>query len=195
MSLKSNKKQVCVYASSSEKIDDFYKDQAFKLGALMAENDFTLVYGGGTLGLMGAVAKGVHSKGGEVIGIIPKALNIKGVVYEKCDTLIETKDLRERKGIMQEKSSAFIALPGGFGTLEEIAEMLTLKQIHLAKEAIVILNLKGFYNPLFELFKHFYKLNFAKDDMDKQYFITESLEQSLEYIKNFKPIKIGNKWD
>lgn len=137
-------KVICVYASSSNLIDRKYFDIASQLGEAIARNGDTLLFGGGVRGLMGAAATAVHRHNGRVVGIIPEALNQKGVVYETCDELIVTKSLRERKAIMDERSDAFIALPGGFGTLEELLEIITLKQLKYHNKPIVILNFDGF---------------------------------------------------
>lgn len=120
-------KVICVYSSSSCIIDKIYFEAAGRLGAEIARRGDSFLYGGGVRGLMGAAAKAVQREHGRVIGIIPEALNIKGVVYESCDELVVTPGMRERKAIMDKRSDAFIALPGGYGTLEELLEIITLK--------------------------------------------------------------------
>ena len=122
-------KVICVYSSSSDSIDEVYFKKASELGSAIATNKDALLFGGGMRGLMGVTAKATHLNGGRVIGVIPEALNQKGVVYETCDELIITKGMRERKAIMDERSDAFIALPGGYGTFEELLEIITLKQL------------------------------------------------------------------
>ena len=123
-------KNICVYCSSSNLLDDVYYEEARTLGRLMATNGFGLVYGGGNVGLMGVLAKAVHQYNGHVFGVIPHALkNKEGVAYEIADELVITDSMRERKALMYENAHAFIALPGGIGTLEELTETLTLKQL------------------------------------------------------------------
>ncbi|MHB1276001.1 MAG: LOG family protein, partial [Candidatus Humimicrobiaceae bacterium] len=137
-------KVICVYSASSTTIDKIYFDTAEELGRKIAENSDILLYGGGLLGLMGAVAKAVHDNKGKVIGVIPKALNLKGVVYKTCDELIITDGMRERKAVMDTKSDVFIALPGGYGTLDELLEIINLKQLKYHNKPIVILNINNF---------------------------------------------------
>ena len=123
-------KNVCVYCSSSSKIAPLYFDIADLLAKLLANNSMNLVYGGGDVGLMGKLARTVKENGGKVIGIIPKIFADKNIVFREADEMIITETMRERKRIMDEKSDAFIALPGGFGTLDELIEILSLKQLH-----------------------------------------------------------------
>ncbi|NLH96076.1 MAG: TIGR00730 family Rossman fold protein [Clostridiaceae bacterium] len=185
---------ICVYASSSNLIDKKYIDTATRLGEAIARHGDTLLFGGGMRGLMGATAMAVHRFGGRVIGIIPEALNLKGVVYELCDELVVTKSLRERKAIMDERSDAFIALPGGFGTLEELLEIITLKQLKYHNKPVVILNYDGFYDALLEQFGHIMDLNFAKPENSLLYHVTTDVEDALEYIDTYEPIEFKDKW-
>ena len=134
---------------------------AADLGTQLAKRGHQLVYGGASVGLMGAVARATTAHGGRVIGIIPQALKDREVAYEDADELILTRDLRQRKAIMEARSDAFIALPGGFGTLEETIELLTLKQIGLHHKPIVILNVDRFYDPLLHFFDHIEETGFA----------------------------------
>ncbi len=187
-------KVICVYASSSNLIDRKYFDIASRLGEAIARNGDTLLFGGGVRGLMGAAATAVHRHNGRVVGIIPEALNQKGVVYETCDELIVTKSLRERKAIMDERSDAFIALPGGFGTLEELLEIITLKQLKYHNKPIVILNFDGFFDALLEQFGHIMDQHFAKPESSLLYHVTTDTEDALEYIETYKPIEIREKW-
>lgn len=143
---------------------------------------------------MGATAKAVHKHRGRVIGVIPKALNVKGVVYETCDELIITEGMRERKAIMDTRSDAFIALPGGFGTLEEILEIITLKQLKYHNKPIVILNVNGFYNRLLMQFEEIIDQKFAKPESQGLYHITNTPNAALEYIDSNQPMVIKEKW-
>ena len=146
---------ICVYCASSDAVDAAYGEAAEALGHLMGDRGDTLVYGGGTIGLMGILARATQSRGGHVVGVIPESLRTKELAYEEADELVVTPDLRTRKHEMDVRADAFIALPGGFGTLEEVVEVLTLKQLHLHDKAIVFLNTDEFWTPLFELFDHF----------------------------------------
>ena len=187
-------KTICVYSSSSCAIDKKYFEAAEALGKEIALRGDILLYGAGHVGLMGATAISVHKHGGKVVGIIPKALNQKGIVYEGCDELIITEGMRERKALMDEKSDAFIALPGGYGTLEELLEIITLKQLKYHNKPIVILNLYNFYGNLFNQFELIINERFAKPECSSLYHITDSISGALEYIDSYKPVEIGQKW-
>lgn len=187
-------KVICVYASSSNLIDGKYFHIAARLGEAIARNGDTLLFGGGIRGLMGATATAAHRHNGRVVGIIPEALNQKGVVYETCDELVITKSLRERKAIMDERSDAFIALPGGFGTLEELLEIITLKQLKYHSKPIVILNCDGFFDALLEQFRHIMDRHFAKPESSLLYHVAADVEDALEYIDTYEPVEFRDKW-
>lgn len=183
---------VCVYASSSQKIAPTYLDAAAAFGALLAEAGHSLVYGGGKTGLMGAVARGVHAGGGRVIGVIPEALLAQG--YPEADEFIVTKDLRERKAIMEARADAFVGLPGGFGTLEEVLEIITLKQLGFHDKAIVLLNTARFYDRLIGVFEHLYAEQFAAPDFRAVYHITPAPVEALNYLAAYTPPVLPAKW-
>ena len=143
---------VCVFGASNNKIPDIYVDFAERFGARLAEEGMGLVFGAGRTGLMGASARGAYSKGGRIIGVIPKKLNVPGIYYEHCTERLETPTMHERKALMEELSSAFVALSGGFGTLEELMEVITLKQLGYHSKPIVIVNINGFYDNLLAQF-------------------------------------------
>ena len=185
---------ICVFCSSSDAVDPPYFHAATRLGELIAAAKRPLVYGGGNIGLMGAVARAVHAHNGHVIGVIPNALKEKELAYAASDGLILTKDLRERKAIMFDRASAFIALPGGFGTLEEMIEVLTLKQLSMHDKALVFLNIEGFYDPLVTLFEHFFELRFAKPISRNLYHVATTPEDAMEYIETYRPAPIAQKW-
>ncbi len=187
-------KVICVYCSSSRVIDRVYFEAAAELGKELALRRDTMLFGGGLLGLMGEVAKAVHQSQGEVIGVIPRALNIKGVVYEDCNELIVTETMRERKAIMDSRSDAFIALPGGYGTLEELLEIITLKQLDYHQKPIVILNIAGFFDKLLEQFEFIIDKRFAKPECRNLYFVTSKVKEALHYIDHYQPETLGPKW-
>jgi len=187
-------KVICVYSSSSCAIDKVYFDAAEELGREIARRGDVFLYGGGHTGLMGAAAEAVHKNGGRVVGIIPKALNVKGIVYETCDELVVTEGMRERKALMDSRSDAFISLPGGYGTLEETLEIITLKQLRYHNKPIVILNINGFYDNLLAQFETTIEQKFAKEDCRKLYFVTDSVQQALDYIDTYQPIVFKDKW-
>lgn len=185
---------ICVFCSSINTVDESYFLAAAELGKMLAERQWGLVYGGSDVGLMGAVARSVHVHGGTVIGIIPQTIHARGIAYETADELLITRDLRERKAAMETRSDAFIALPGGFGTLEEIIEVLTLKQLQTHSKPIIFLNINGFYNPLLALFEHFYELQFAKPSAKDLYFVAEDVPSAIAYIETYQAPFVENKW-
>jgi uncharacterized protein (TIGR00730 family) len=144
-------KSICVYCGSSDKIDRIYINAAYELGAELSAQGIQLVYGAGSTGLMGAVANGVLENGGEVIGVIPELFNTPTLAHNGLTQLEIVPNMHQRKARMAELSDAFIALPGGFGTMEELFEMLTWAQIGLHQKPIGVLNIKNYFNPLLEM--------------------------------------------
>lgn len=185
---------ICVYSSSSCAIDEKYFRAAAELGREMGKRKYELIFGAGTVGLMGATAKALHEEGGRVVGVIPEALNIKGIVYDTCDEIFVTKGLRERKAIMDERADAFIALPGGFGTLEELLEIITLKQLGYHDKPIVVLNVGGFYDDLVELFEKIIREKFAKPQSRNLYYVTGDVYDALNYIESYQGYTREDKW-
>ncbi len=187
-------KTICVYSSSSSTIDPVYFKIAEELGREIAIRQDSMLFGGGMLGLMGATAKAVHQHGGKVVGVIPEALNLKGVVYENCDELIVTTNMRERKAVMDMRADSFIALPGGYGTLEEILEIITLKQLQYHNKPVVILNINGFYQHLLDLFEQIISRKFAKPECRNLYFVTDNVLEALKFIDSYQPLTLSQKW-
>lgn len=150
-------RSVCVYCGSSKGRDPLYVDSGRQLGEAIGKADIRLVYGGGTRGIMGAVSDGVIATGGGVTGIIPRFLiDMEATERElkRLDELIVTDDMHERKHLMFQRSDAFVALPGGIGTLEELVEILTWSQLGRHEKPVVIANIGGFWNPLSRLLQH-----------------------------------------
>ena len=187
-------KSLAVYCSSSDVIHQDYFICAQELGKLMAESDVQLVYGGGMVGLMGEVAKHVKKHGGTTLGVIPKALNIDNVVNDIDDELIITDGMRERKAIMDERADAFIGLAGGFGTFEEMFEVLTLKQLGYHDKPIIFLNVRGYYNKLLEMFEHIYSEGFAKEAYREIYHVCDTAQEAMDYLKDYQPPNLPDKW-
>lgn len=187
-------KVLCVYSSSSNTIAPVFFEAARALGRAIADRGDLLLYGGGLTGLMGECARTVHLHGGRVIGVIPKALNEKGIVYEACDELVVTEDMRTRKAAMDARSDAFIALPGGFGTIEEIMEIITLKQLRYHNKPIVILNIDGYYDALLKQLESVIRQNFAKEASFDLFLVTEEIPTALDYIDAYVPIDCDDRW-
>ena len=187
-------KKICVFCSSSSAVSEKYFQIAKKLGEIIALNNYELVYGGANVGLMKAISDAVINNNGKVIGVIPEVIYNKGLANKNLTQLIVTKNMSARKQKMNELSDAFIALPGGFGTLEELLEVITLKQLEEHLKPIVILNYEDFYTNLFKQFDVFYNSKFSKNIYRNLYFISTKVDDIINYINNYKEKKIDSKW-
>ena len=187
-------KNICVFCSSSDALEEVYFKIAIAVGKQIAINKHVLLFGGANVGLMRKLAHTVKEHNGKLIGVIPQKIKDNNLACEIVDELIVTPDMHTRKAKLEDLADAFIAMPGGFGTLEELSEALTLKHLGYHNKPVVILNVKGFYNNLIAFYETIYKERFAKEDYRKYYFVTENPETALDYIKNYKPEKEINKW-
>ena len=185
---------ICVFSSSSDAIDREFFSHALEVGMEIALRSGTLVYGGANVGLMGAVAKATQKHGGQVVGIIPEFMRAKGIANPSADELIVTKDMRERKALMEARSDAFLALPGGFGTLEEMIEIITLKQLKQHAKPVVFLDINNFYRPLQRLFEHMIEHHFAKEAMRQIYHFAPDVPSAFSYLDTYKPPQMEEKW-
>lgn len=180
-------KNVCVFCSSSNNLDESYSKDAKLMGKLIAENGYDLIYGGSYRGLMGDVALSAKEHGSTVYGIMPK--KIYELIKEErgpVDKFILTETLRERKEILDLNSDAIIALAGGFGTLDEIIEMLDLKLLSYNGKPLIFLNTNGYYNKLIEFFEQIISEKFANEDAKDAYYVAQTPEDAINYIKNYK---------
>ncbi len=143
--------RICLYGSGSRKIDEKYTNEAYNLGCAIAENGHTLVFGGGDTGMMGACARGVHDNDGKSIGIAPEWIGGFEPLCEKCSEFIYVDSMDERKNKFVENSDAFIIAPGGIGTLDEFFEIITLKKLKQHNKDIIVFNIDGFFNKMFEM--------------------------------------------
>ncbi|MGI9102942.1 MAG: TIGR00730 family Rossman fold protein [Terriglobales bacterium] len=187
-------KAICVFSSSSDAVDPAFFALAEELGTEMALRGHVLVYGGTNVGLMGAAARAAQQHGGKVIGVIPAFIAKRGLAYEKANELIITNDMRQRKATMEARADAFLALPGGFGTLEEVLEVITLKQLQQHTKPVVFLNPRGYYDPLAALFEHMYAARFAKPVYRKMYEFAPGIAQALDYMETYQPPVLPAKW-
>lgn len=178
---------VCVFASSCNFLDESYYKDAEELGRLIAKADMDMIYGGSCLGLMWACAKEVRQNGKRLIGIMPEKLKELDVHSDYCDEFFVTPCMRSRKAKMDEMSDALITLPGGFGTLEELSEMIVQKQLGYNQKAIVILNTNGFYDNMLKFFDDIIEQKFANKKAGKLYFVANTPEEAVEYLKNYAP--------
>ena len=183
---------ICVFCSSSSALAQPYYTAATAFGASLAQHGHTLIYGGADVGIMGQVARAVSSSGGYVIGIMPQILEGKRISYAAADKMIITRDLRERKAEMASRADAFVALPGGFGTLEELLEVLTLRQLQEHTKPIVLLNTLDFYLPLIDLFEHFYREHFAHP-VREFYYVAPDVPDIFNYIDHYQPFVAPDK--
>lgn len=159
-------RNICVYCGSGPGAKPIYGDGARTLGRSLAAHDIGLVYGGGSLGLMGEVARSTLEAGGRVTGIIPEFLSEKEQMLKDADELIVTKDMHERKQLMFLKSDAFVALPGGIGTLEELVEQLTWSQLGRHEKPIIVADIGGFWSPFLALLSHMKEDAFIRSGLD-----------------------------
>jgi uncharacterized protein (TIGR00730 family) len=188
------RRAVCVFCSSSNAVDAEFFQAAAEMGRLIAQEGHTLVYGGGDVGLMGTLARAVHEHGGHVIGVIPQFMVARGVAYTQADELVVTRDMRERKALMEARSDAFIALPGGFGTLEELLEQLALTQLEQHSKPIVVVNTRGFYDHLVRFVEHICSEHFAKPGHLALCHVASDAREALDYIDRYRPVAVQSKW-
>ncbi|MEP4033989.1 TIGR00730 family Rossman fold protein [Roseibium polysiphoniae] len=173
---------VCVYCGSSFGTDPIYEATATRLGQLLAETGLRLVYGGGSVGLMGTVAKTVLDEGGQVTGIIPHFLEKREEMLDAVSDLTITENMHERKQLMFQKADAFIVLPGGIGTLEEAVEMMTWAQLGQHKKPVLLANVNGFWSPLLELLDHMRAQGFIRPDREVPYLVADRIEDAIPML-------------
>lgn len=173
---------IAIFGASSGSMDEAYYAAAHEMGALIARNGQAMLFGGGDTGVMGAAARGAHSAGGRVIGVIPEALNLPKIAYPECDELIVTHDLRDRMAEMAERSDAFCVLPGGFGTLYELFEVITLNQLRYMLKPVVILNTNGYYDRMADLFEVMYREKCAREMCRRLYSLAQTPAEAMEVI-------------
>lgn len=174
---------VCVFSSSSDEVGPGYLEAAEGLGREIARRNLTLVYGGSNLGLMGALARAAFKGGGKIVGIIPETLHRQVPRLDAEHELVVTSDLRHRKTLMEARSDAFIALPGGFGTLEELLEIIALKQLGFHSKPIAILNVRGFYTPLIDFFDQLFREKFVKSKHRELYRVCTDVGDVFSYLE------------
>lgn len=186
-------RRIAVYCGASFGNDGVYAQEASKLGQLLVEYDITLVYGGGRVGLMGTIADSVMANGGKVIGVIPEFLATKEIAHQHLTELHIVQSMHERKAMMADLSDAYIAMPGGFGTLEELFEVLTWAQLGLHQKPIGLLNTKGYYQGLLDFFEHLVNTQFISDDLRNAVLYDNSPEKLLVQLMSHEPRYI-DKW-
>ncbi len=177
-------RKICVYCGSGPGIDSAFVESARAFGTLLAKNGIGLVFGGGSVGMMGSIAKSVREHGGEVTGIIPEFLVAREHAMRGADNLIVTRDMHERKRKMFEMADAFVAMPGGVGTLEEVVEQMTWVQLGRHRKPILLANIKHFWDPLCALIDHMKALEFIRGDLNFDLLVADKVEDILPMLKN-----------
>jgi uncharacterized protein (TIGR00730 family) len=179
-------KSVTVFCSSSSKVAPVFHDAAASLGDAIARQNWTLVYGGNDTGLMGVLAHAARKAGGKVIGVTPKLFMDHGVVDQKCDELIVVNSMRERKAILEQRGDAFIALPGGIGTLEEWFEALVGRQLGYHAKPVVLLNINNFYDPLLKMIDDGIAANFVRPKSRELFHAANTTAAAIEHLLTYR---------
>ena len=187
-------KNICVFCSSSDVLDDIYYTVAKELAFTIAKNRQTLLFGGSNVGLMKQLAENVKDKGGYIIGVIPEKIKNMDLACEIVDELIVTSDMHTRKAKLEELADAYIALPGGFGTLDELSEVITLKQLDYHNKPVILLNINGFFDNLLKFYDTIYDQKFAKPAYKNLYFVADNINDAFIFIENYKNTKKVSKW-
>ncbi len=177
---------ICLYGASSTELEKIYITATEDLGEKMARRGHNLVYGGGADGLMGAAARGVVKGGGEVYGVAPNFFKVDGVLFEECTELIRTETMRQRKQIMEEKADAFIAVPGGIGTFDELFEILSLKQLGRHSKPVVIFNINGYFDGLLKMLDFAVAERFMTEESRRLVKAFDNPDELIGYLENYK---------
>jgi len=185
---------ITVYCSSSSSVPLVYFDAARQLGHAIGQRKLKLVYGGNNVGCMGALADAVRASGGSVIGITPKLFVDKGIADNACHELTVCETMRERKALMEQRGDAYIALPGGIGTLEELFEILVAKQLRYHAKPIILLNVDNFFSPLLDLLNHGIEQKFIKPNVHDLIFVADRVDSAMNHLDTYQPPQIADKW-
>jgi uncharacterized protein (TIGR00730 family) len=185
---------VCVYCSSSERVDRVFFDVASELGRLLGERRNNLVFGGGNVGPMHALAAAVKEHGGRVLSVIPKVFDEKGLTYEGSDEVTVTRDLQERRITMIKNSDVFVALPGGYGTLEEVSENVTMRQLDFHQRPIALVNVNGFWDGYLAFLDQLERERFIRPEHRALVHVADSPAAALDYLDDYAPIDVPDKW-
>ncbi|MBT7815729.1 MAG: TIGR00730 family Rossman fold protein [Polaribacter sp.] len=185
-------KRIVVFCGSSLGFNPVYKEAAIELGNYFAKNKIGLVYGGGKIGMMGILADTILDHNGEVIGVIPKLLEKEEVVHAGVEEMIVCKKMSERKVIMSKLINGYITLPGGFGTLDELFEALTLNQLHIEQKPVGLLNINGFFDGVLLQLDKMVEEGYLKQTNRDMLLIGTSVEELMQKINNYKALEIGH---
>ena len=183
-------KAVTVYCSSSNKLAPVFTEATAELGRAIAHHKWKLVYGGNAVGNMGVLADACRAAGGKVVGVTPQLFIDKNVHDTKCDELIVTNTMRDRKAIMEDRGDAFIALPGGLGTFEEFFEIVCGRQLAYHNKPIVLLNIAGFYQPMLTMIEHGLEMNFIRPRAMDLWHVATDVNAAIEYLRAHAPLDL-----
>jgi cytokinin riboside 5'-monophosphate phosphoribohydrolase len=187
-------KLLCVYCSSSLHLSSDYYEMADRVGRELVSHGWGLVYGGGNAGLMGSVAQGVKAAGGVVVGVIPEFMKVRELAFTDADELISVSTMAERRKLMIDRADAFLALPGGIGTLEEISEVLTLRYLGQMDKHIVFINQNGYYDHLFRFFEHMQSERFKTSGMEGLYDVATTVEDIWTHLHADQSYEADQLW-
>ena len=174
------KRSLCVYCGSSPGKNEIYRQQAIKMGKLMVDNDIDLIYGGASIGVMGAIADSVLEHGGYVFGVMPRDLVAREVAHHGITKLYITNSMHERKALMANLCDGFVALPGGFGTYEELFEAITWSQLKMHQKPIYVVNINEYFTPFIEMVEHGVKEGFIQKNYLTLFKVVEDIESLIE---------------
>jgi len=184
-----NLRKVVVFCGASMGFRKVYQEKAVELGAYFAKNNIELIYGAGKIGLMGAIADAVLEKKGKVIGIIPELLSKEEVLHPNLSTTIITKTMSERKLKMSKLTDAYITMPGGFGTLDELFEVLTLQQLYIEKKPVGLLNIEGYFNAVLQQLDVMVKEGLLKQKNRDMLIVADNVEDLMKQMVTYKSPK------
>ncbi len=176
---------ITVFCASSNDVPQVYHDAAAELGRAIARNGWTLIYGGGSFGLMGVVSHAARQAGGSVVGIIPTRLLELEKANEQCTELIVVDDMRQRKALLESRCEAFVTLPGGIGTLEEFFEMLVGRYLGFHDKPMILVNVNKFFDPLIQLLEHGIEQSFIKPRTRELLHVVETPDEAIAYLRAF----------
>ena len=187
--------KICVYGAASNLINDKYIKKVEEIAETLAKRGHDLVFGAGASGLMGAAARGFKRGGAKIYGIIPHFFKTDTIeaIYEQCDKLIFTDTMRERKSKMEELADAFLIVPGGIGTFEEMFEIITLKQLAQHKKPVAFYNIFNYYDTLMEFLEHCEREQFIREGCHNLYLSSDKNDEIIDYLENSKPVDLGIK--
>ena len=187
-------KSLCVYCASSDRLEPKYYSVATDVGAEIARRGWALVYGGGKTGVMGAVARGVKGGGGRVVGVIPEFMKARELAFDEADELISVITMRERKMLMETRADAYLALPGGWGTVEELLEILTLAHLEVLQKPVVILNQDGYYDTMLAMFDRIIAENFMRDTIRGKFAVARTVDEIFPLLDGWQHQPGDAKW-